>query len=284
DQQEKAELAEKLADLEQRNADRSQLFAAMSHELRTPLNAIIGFSELLEGKAAIRLDDDRKLEYAGLINTSANHLLSLINDVLDLSKLEAGKQELLISDISIADQLDATRHMLSHIAAQKGVDITLQVDEFIPVIRSDERMLQQVFTNILSNAVKFSPDGAEVLVSAKRRSSCVEISIADHGIGMGPETLEKLGSAFFQAGPSISRDYKGTGLGLSIVYKLVELLDAKISVDSRKGQGTVFTLALPFSTEKPVPVAPLPAGEVVYVRTEKKSPNSGAISMKNKSG
>lgn len=248
--------------------ERNELFAAASHELRTPLNAILGFSELLEGKAAIRLSDDKRLEYAGLINQSANHLLKLINGVLDLSKLEAGKNEVNATEFCVADVMRMTTQMLTPLAARRSVILSNDHDEFLPQVRSDEQMLTQIFTNLLSNAIKFSKDGGEVTTCVKRRRNHIEVMVRDRGLGMSEETVRNLGGAFFQAGPAITRDYGGTGLGLAIAYQQISQLGGTISVESILGEGSLFTLTIPLQTGKPKPVAAEPGAEIVYLNRE----------------
>lgn len=264
--------------------ERNELFAAASHELRTPLNAILGFSELLEGKAAIRLSDDKRLEYAGLINQSANHLLKLINGVLDLSKLEAGKNEVHATQLCVADVMRTTTQMLTPLASRRSVVLSLDQDEFLPQVHSDEQMLTQIFTNLVSNAIKFSKDGGEVSTSVKRRRSHIEVMVRDRGLGMSAETVRNLGSAFFQAGPAITKDYGGTGLGLAIVYQQINQLGGTICVDSILGEGSVFTVTIPLQTARPKPVAAEPGAEIVYLNRDAALERQGTLPMNTNRG
>ncbi len=215
------DLQVQLREAHEESDEKNRFFASMSHELRTPLNAIIGFSELLEGKAAIRLDDAKKLEYAGLVSQSATHLLSLINDILDLSKLDAGCQERDNSEVDLGEVLDSTARSMLPLAMAKQIALEVDGCEDIPKINSDSRALRQIFTNLISNALKFSPEGKSVEVKVTRLRSRIKITVTDHGIGMDADTLSKLGKVFYQSDDTIRGEYGGSGLGLSIVHKLI---------------------------------------------------------------
>lgn len=282
--EEKANLEAALEEAETGLASRENFFSAMSHEIRTPLNAIIGFSELLEGKAAIRITDCKRLEYAGLINQSAVHLLDLINDVLDLSKLDADMFQPSFEMIDLEEIVERIRRSFEAINAGRGVDITVHAEDHLPQVQSDARSVLQIVTNLLSNAVKFSNENSEVRVLLKRRRSGIEVSVIDTGLGMDEETLANLGNTFFQAGPSISKDYKGTGLGLSIVYKLVDLLGGKLNVESKLGEGSTFCVFLPLSQQKSVPISSPPAGEIVYLSHKDNLRNDGILPLNQNLG
>ncbi len=259
------ELATQLAEAKQENEDKNRFFSSMSHELRTPLNAIIGFSELLEGKAPIQLNDEKRLEYASLINGSANHLLGLINDILDLSRLDAGKNEALQEPLDLQASLQNTVRSMMPIAMRKGVDLIVEDTPDLPRLNSDKRALTQILTNVLSNAIKFSHENGVVRAKVIRLRNRVKIIITDQGIGMDTETQSKLGGLFYQSGDVIRGDYGGSGLGLSIVYKLIELLGGKIAISSTPGEGTTVSIMLPFGVEQASPVPSTSNDDVVYL-------------------
>lgn len=259
-----SDVKRQLAEAQKENEDKNHFFSSMSHELRTPLNAIIGFAELLEGKAAVRLDDARRLEYAGLISGSASHLLGLINDILDLSRLDAGKSEIRKEPIDIHKSLDTTARSMMPIAMDKRVDLIIEDAADIPQLHTDGRALTQILTNLLSNAIKFSHENGAVRAKIVRLRNRVKITVSDDGIGMDTETQSKLGGLFYQSGDVIRGAYGGSGLGLSIVYKLVELLGGKIAINSQLGKGTMVSVILPMGTDGAMPI-PAASDEVVYL-------------------
>lgn len=270
--------------LNERASEQRGFFAAMSHELRTPLNAIIGFSEMLEGKAAIALKPDQRAEYAGLINQSAVHLLDVINDVLDLSKLQAGGVKAKQEAIDILSLAHETVDGLLPLAMAKKLNIDVTACDELPEVTSDQRALRQILTNLLSNAIKFSKPERDISLDLTRRRASVEVSVIDQGIGMDRETLSKLGTVFFQAEHAVSRDYEGTGLGLSIVYGLANTIGAEIQVQSQPDVGTCFTVQIPTArtTVRPVPIEP--EQDVVYL--SKRAPSSAEYTfpLKRKTG
>lgn len=259
------ELTVQLSDARQENEDKNRFFSSMSHELRTPLNAIIGFAELLEGKAAISINDVKRVEYAGLISSSADHLLGLINDILDLSRLDAGKNQAQKEAVDLEASLNTMVRSMMPIAMRKNVDVIIEDNNGIPNINTDKRALTQIFTNILSNAIKFSHESGVVRVKAMRLRNRVKIIVTDNGIGMDTDTQSKLGGLFYQSGDVISENYGGSGLGLSIVYKLVELLGGKIAISSQYGEGTSVSVILPTGTVAASPVPASSNGDVVYL-------------------
>ena len=278
------ELKKQLRSAEIERVERNRFFSSMSHELRTPLNAIIGFSELLEGKAAIKLGDEKKLEYASVINESANHLLSLINDILDLSKLEEGKQVQAVEELSLRELLQTTVRTMMPAALDKQIDLILDCDEELPPVHSDSRVLRQVFTNLVSNAVKFSGEGKEVRLKVTRLRNRYKISVIDNGIGMDSETLSKLGGVFYQSGDVIKGDYEGSGLGMSIVFKLVELIGGKIAVNSKPGIGTTVSVILPVGGPIASPVPGKSSEDVVYLHKKAAEQPLGSDNRNNKKG
>ena len=226
---------------------KSDFLANMSHELRTPLNSIIGFSEVLEDQLLGPLNETQR-ENVMYILKAGRHLLSLINDILDLSKVESGKMELDVESVSLRELLDASLVMQRERAARHGIklDRLIEPDHSI-VIEADERKLKQILFNLLSNAVKFTPDGGQVLVLLKEINGAqdIEISIRDTGIGIKQEDLPKLFTEFSQLSSAYDKKYEGTGLGLALTKKLVELHGGRIWVESEFGKGSLFAFVLP---------------------------------------
>jgi signal transduction histidine kinase len=216
----------------------------MSHELRTPLNAIIGFSEVLKSQVFGPLTE-RYRAYAGDIFTSGSHLLELINEILDLSKLEAGQFELHEEAIDIRDAINGCLRLVETQAERGKIRLSSAIEEGIPRVRADDRRLRQVLINLLSNAVKFTPEGGRVWLSCFRRGNQLAIAISDSGIGMAPEDIPKALEPFGQIDSKISRKYEGTGLGLPLAKHLVEVHSGTLAVESRINAGTTVTILLP---------------------------------------
>jgi signal transduction histidine kinase len=228
---------------------KSNFLANMSHELRTPLNAIIGFSELMKDEMAGELNDTQR-EYINDIYESGKHLLSLINDILDLSKIEAGKMELDLSEFNPEEVIQESLIMVKEKAMKHRITIDVEVEKNIGDLIADKRKVKQVLFNLLSNAVKFTPDGGKVCISAKTRDrEFIEISVEDTGIGIPSDMMDILFQPFQQIESSSTKKYEGTGLGLSICKNLVELHGGKIWAKSRAGKGSKFIFTLP---RKPV--------------------------------
>jgi signal transduction histidine kinase len=213
----------------------------MSHELRTPLNAIIGFSEVL-GERLFGELNDKQAEYVGDIAESGRHLLALINDILDLSKIEAGRMELDLSDIDIGKTISHALSLVRERAERRGIAIGSRVEAV--TLRADERKVKQVLLNLLSNALKFTPQGGRVDVRAATVGHHVEVSVADTGVGIAPEDHDKVFEEFRQVGASAAR-VEGTGLGLAISRKFIELHGGRMSLASAPGKGSTFTFSLP---------------------------------------
>ena len=238
------EIQEKSHQLEIANRHKSEFLASMSHELRTPLNAIIGFSEVLQERMFGDINE-KQAEYLGDIHSSGTHLLSLINDILDLSKIEAGRMDLELSDFDLARALDDSLTLVRERATRNNIALELKCEPNIGHWTADERKFKQIMLNLLSNAVKFTPAGGKISVNAGRVDGSVEISVADTGVGIKPEDQQLVFEEFRQVGQDTLKKSEGTGLGLALTRKFVELHGGKISVRSEIGKGSVFTFNLP---------------------------------------
>ncbi len=238
------EIQEKSAQLEIANKHKSDFLANMSHELRTPLNAIIGFSEALMDSLFGELNE-KQLEYQKDIHESGKHLLSLINDILDLSKIEAGRMELELSSFHLPTAVSNAVTLIRERAQRHGIALGVEVDSRLGEFQADERKVKQILLNLLSNAVKFTPDGGRVDVSAKLDTDKVEITVKDTGVGISLEDQASLFEEFKQFGKDSSRKAEGTGLGLALTKRLVELHGGQIAVDSAVGRGSTFRVAFP---------------------------------------
>jgi signal transduction histidine kinase len=253
------------------NKAKSGFLANMSHELRTPLNSVIGFAEVLEDQYYGPLNEKQK-EYVKSIHVSGKHLLSLISDILDLSKVEAGKMELELGDVSIFELLHSSITMFKEKAMKHNIKLTVDIaPEADITIQADERKLKQIIFNLLSNAMKFTPDGGSVRVSARKVNSeqlivnskklftddyslttgrdFIEISVTDTGIGIKQEDMERIFKEFAQLESPYTKKYEGTGLGLALAKKMVELHGGKIWVESEFGKGSRFSFVIPVRQE-----------------------------------
>jgi len=246
-------LAMARAETEHASAARSHFLATMSHELRTPLNAIIGFSELLTDDS-LAVDATRKREYARLINDSGRHLLSVVNSILDVSKMETGNFEIIPEPFSPAAAIETCTELLALKACEAGLDLTTRVAADLPDVVGDRRAFKQVLINLISNAVKFTPRGGRVTVSAACDGPALVVTVEDTGIGISEADLPRLGEAFFQARTTYDRPHDGAGLGLSIVKGLVHLHGGSIDIRSRLGEGTRVTVRLPLDCEGKRPI------------------------------
>ncbi len=242
------ELAQANLALYEMNRLKSDFLATMSHELRTPLNSIIGFSEVLATNDQI---NDKQRRYAANIQTSGKMLLAMINDILDLAKIESGKMEVRVEDFSIRDISEALVVQMRPLADRKSIDLSCRLDEAIPLLRQDATKVRQIIYNLLSNAVKFTPEGGRVVLSAKAEGRTLQIDVVDTGIGIAEEDRETIFEKFRQAGVPgksgdvLTREHEGTGLGLSIVRELTRLLGGDIQLESTPGRGSTFTVTLP---------------------------------------
>jgi signal transduction histidine kinase len=240
------ELRRLYRELEETSQHKSEFLASMSHELRTPLNAIIGFSQVLREEMFGEINE-KQAEYLEDILTSGNHLLSLINDVLDLSKVEAGQLELEVAPFSLQEALERGVVMVRERAADDGVDLAVALNPDVDVVEGDERRIRQVIFNLLSNAVKFTPAGGAVDVTTDRVDGEVQVSVADTGPGLAPDEHERIFAEFQQTDAGIEQG-EGTGLGLALSKRLVELHGGRIWVDSELGKGSTFVFTLPVRT------------------------------------
>ncbi|MEO7337639.1 MAG: ATP-binding protein, partial [Caldimonas sp.] len=239
-----AELGSLYRQVEIANRNKSEFLANMSHELRTPLNAIIGFSEVLAEKMFGELND-KQLEYTQDIHSSGQHLLVLINDILDLSKIEAGRMELELASFDLGGLLDDASMLVRERAGRHGLTLALDIADGIGEWVADERKVKQVVINLLSNAVKFTPAGGRVTLRARRAGASVEIAVIDTGVGIVPEDQALVFEEFRQARGDHLGKAEGTGLGLSLAKRFVELHGGTIRVDSAPGQGSTFAFILP---------------------------------------
>jgi signal transduction histidine kinase len=231
---------ERTAQLAVANRHKSEFLANMSHELRTPLNAIIGFSEALRERMFGELNA-KQVEYLNDIHASGRHLLSLINDILDLSKIEAGRMELDVSSFPAPAALEAAMSLVRERAQRGGIALSLELDPALGEVRADERKFKQILLNLLSNSIKFTPAGGRVAVRAGVNGAGLEVSVRDTGIGIAPEEQGAVFEEFRQVGPRA----EGTGLGLALTKRFVELHGGRIHLESAPGQGSTFTFTLP---------------------------------------
>ncbi|MCZ7463244.1 HAMP domain-containing sensor histidine kinase [Rhizobium rhizogenes] len=239
------DVARKAAEAESANDAKSRFLAAVSHELRTPLNAVLGFSDILAGEYFGRLENDRQREYVGLIRQSGAHLLSVVNTMLDMSKLEAGRYELLMESFPIAETISSCEAMLGLQAKEKGLTLTSRIQRGIGEISADQRAIRQVLINLAGNAIKFTDAGGVVSIDAAREGKMLKLTVSDTGIGIASDKIDLLGQPFMQVQNEYTRRYEGTGLGLSLVKGLVALHGGTFVIASQPGEGTVVTIMLP---------------------------------------
>jgi signal transduction histidine kinase len=212
--------------------------------LRTPLNAVIGFSEVL-GERYFGELNEKQAEYVTDIHSSGRHLLSLINDILDLAKIEAGRMELEVAEFDLPAALENAMTLVKERAQRHGIRLSLSTDPALGAFRGDERKFKQIMLNLLSNAVKFTPEGGSVAVAARPFDSALEVSVADTGVGIAAEDQETVFEEFKQVGRDYTRKAEGTGLGLALTKRFVELHGGSIRLQSAPGKGSTFTFTLP---------------------------------------
>ncbi len=236
------ELAQANLALYESNRLKSDFLATMSHELRTPLNSILGFSDVLLTSDGL---NDKQNRWVRNIQSSGDRLLNLINDILDLARIEAGKMQVRLAEFSIHDVGEGLTAMFRPLAEKKNIDLRAQIEPDIPVLRQDVVKLQQILSNLLSNAIKFTPEGGRVLLKAEAGPQHIVLTVADSGVGIAREDQEPIFEKFRQAGNPLTREHAGSGLGLSIVRELSKLLGGEVSLQSDIGRGSTFTVRLP---------------------------------------
>jgi len=227
------------------NQTKAQFLATMSHELRTPLNAIIGFSEILKEQLFGPLGNPRYTDYAGAIAESGAHLLSLINDILDISKLDAGRLELHEEDVNVATIIRTCARLIEPQAKRAKVRLSMDFEAHLPALRADERRIRQVLLNLFANAVKFTPEGGDVFVSTRMQKGSLVIAVTDTGIGMEEADIPKAMERFGQIDSQLSRKYDGTGLGLPLAKQLMDLHGGALEIVSEVSVGTTVTVVFP---------------------------------------
>ena len=238
------------------DAAKTRFLATMSHELRTPLNAIIGFSEMIVQEQSLMLDAARRKEYAQLINDSGQHLLSVVNGILDMSKMESGNFEISPEPFVPRAALVNCCNLLALKAREGGIDLVTDAPQDLPLITGDPRAFKQIVINLVSNAIKFTERGGKVTASAGVEGSRLVLRISDTGVGIAVDDLKRIGDPFFQAGTTYQRRHEGTGLGLSIVKSLVGLHSGEMTVQSKLDEGTTVTVALPLAFTRPEAAEP----------------------------
>lgn len=255
---------------ERADAAKTRFLATMSHELRTPLNAIIGFSEMIVQEATLPLDATRRKEYAQLINDSGQHLLSVVNSILDMSKMESGSFEILPEPFAPREVLLNGCNLLALKARDNGIELVTRVPENLPQMIGDPRAFRQIVLNLVSNAIKFTERGGRVTISARVEGARMVLRVMDDGVGIAQEDLKRIGDPFFQAGKTYQRRHEGTGLGLSIVKNLVELHRGEIDVQSKVEEGTTVTVMLPLTLTL-VPDAEPPSSNIATLTPASRS-------------
>jgi two-component system, cell cycle sensor histidine kinase DivJ len=239
------------------DAAKTRFLATMSHELRTPLNAIIGFSEMIAREDSLMLDAARRREYAQLINDSGQHLLGVVNGILDMSKMETGNFEIAPETFAPRAAVINCCNLLALKARENGIDLIANLPQDLPALNADPCAFKQIVLNLVSNSIKFTERGGRVTVGAQVEGTRLVLRVTDTGVGIGPEDLKLIGAPFFQAGKTYQRRHEGTGLGLSIVKSLVALHSGEFKVQSKVDEGTTVTVAMPLVFEKQqTPLAP----------------------------
>jgi len=241
------ERSQALSEAEKATKAKSEFLANMSHELRTPLNSIIGFSDIIKSEIFGPLGNDKYLEYTGDIGRSGRHLLEIVNDILDLSKIEAGSVEINMTEVDMAEVMEESITMVEEQAKKAGINLVCQSKDQLPHLLADRRFIKQVLLNLLSNSVKFTPRGGDIKLSAGLEfQDTMKVSVADTGIGISPEDIPKVLKPFGQVQENPLLSAEGTGLGLAVSKSLMELHGGTLDIESQKGKGTTVTLCFPF--------------------------------------
>jgi signal transduction histidine kinase len=243
------ELAQANLALYESNRLKSDFLATMTHELRTPLNSILGFSEVLQAGLTLT---EKQARWLGNIRTSGEQLLNMINDILDLAKIEAGKMEIHPVEFSTYDVCEGLLTMFRPQAEKKNIDLAVALAPDIPLIHQDVNKFRQILSNLLSNAIKFTPEGGRVAVRGKIDRDMLEMTVTDTGVGIAAEDQELIFEKFRQSGNPMTREQGGTGLGLSIVRELTQILGGTVSLQSELGRGSTFTICIPLQLSEEV--------------------------------
>ena len=241
-------LMKKTRELEVASQAKSEFLASMSHELRTPLNAVIGFSELMIDGIPGEINEAQRQCLSDILS-SGQHLLNLINDVLDLSKVEAGKMELKLEKLNLADVIDEVVQTVKPMLDDNRHKLKVSIADGLPQVRADKSRLRQIFLNLLTNAIKFTPSGGKIGIEVSREGDWCQVSVADTGIGIKKEDQEQIFEAFTQLDTLAERKREGVGLGLALTKQLVEIIGGRIRVQSEYGKGSKFTFTLPLAEE-----------------------------------
>jgi len=238
---------------ESANRAKSEFLAAMSHELRTPLNSIIVFSELLQDNIQGALNEEQR-KAVGHIEKAGTHLLSLINDILVLSNIEAEQLELQMKSVQVNTLCQDSLQRVSSIAQKKKIRLFITTDDIIKTLQADEKFLKKILIHLLTNAIKFTPEGGQVTLETRSdEKEVVQISVIDTGIGIPEKEIDRLLQPFVQLDARLSRQYEGIGLGLSLVYRLTKLHGGSVNIESELGKGSKFTVSLPWKDSETVP-------------------------------
>ena len=261
------ELAQTNMALFESNKLKGDFLATMSHELRTPLNSILGFSDVLLSSETLT---DKQRRWVSNVKSSGQKLLNLINDILDLAKMEAGKMQVRLDRFDLRDVCDGLLNMFRPLAENKNIDVRSQIEPDIPALRQDMTKLQQILQNLLSNAIKFTPEGGRVILKSEADTRYVTISVMDTGVGVAKDEQELVFQKFRQSGNPLTREHAGTGLGLSIVRELCKLLGGDVTLQSELGRGSTFTVRLPLQlSEEPRLEFDLAAEQVDLARAQR---------------
>ncbi len=239
-------LIEKTEEVEEANQAKSEFLAHMSHELRTPLNVIIGFSELMVDEVPGKINEEQRQSLNDILDSS-QHLLSLINDVLDLSKVEAGKMRLRLTNLALAEVIEPLTRTMMPILAPRKQSLDVEIEEGLPPVHADKAKIRQVLLNLLSNSAKFTPDGGKLKIEAGRENGWCQVSVIDNGIGINKEDQERMFEPFYQPDNPITKEKGGTGLGLIVTKQIIERHGGRIWVESEYGKGSRFTFTLPLA-------------------------------------